>query len=146
MLSVLKSSMRGSFEGHAGARRLTSIRQPSEKTQASRTTPYGALVDSKGPGRKSFAQHAPLLTGSTCSRTCSAASWLSRNGTHWHTGGVVAEPSSWVELQNFLDDAVGEFTFGEAGVRHVAETSQPLISRSKASQARRARSTSLCET
>jgi predicted DNA-binding WGR domain protein len=61
-------------------------------------------------------------------------------------GRMVAEPSSWLELQNILDDAVGELTFRRGGVRHAAETSQPIISRSKASQARRARSTSLCET
>jgi hypothetical protein len=51
-----------------------------------------------------------------------------------------------LKLQNVLDDAVGELAFYRGGVRHAAETSQPIISRSKASQARRARSTSLCET
>ncbi len=61
-------------------------------------------------------------------------------------GRMVAEPSSWLELQNVHDDAVGELALRRGRVGHAAETFQPIISRSKASQARRARSTSHCET
>src|SRR5208283_4013866 len=53
--------MAGSPGGHAGARRLTSIRQPSEKNAGEQDNSHHAPVDGKGPGRKSFEnpQQAP---------------------------------------------------------------------------------------